>query len=306
MKINEKTKKILKLIGLILSIAALAYGIWEVVDYLVRITTEDEITIKSVLSGLFSRTAYVVTPIILILFFVRKKISRPGIWLLCAFISRYAFSYLIYLTGRIHVYSLAFFMTDLAMILSFLIIDRPSPKAAKLTGIIFSCIAFSSALINEITVVINEWKWANSSYYFTFDWSKVIGYLFPMIAAILLIILFVKKSVPVPGIWLLASFVLPILSPLVYWVLDCIFWGFDFIAFIAFIDCLEGRNILGIFDAFAYAATALFFLTADRNTLRLIPLTPEKELKILTDQHKNGKITDEEYQTKRAEIISKL
>ena len=293
MNLSEKTKKILRIVGLVLSVAALFIEIWNTINILIELTATQEIEITSMLLTLLRRVAAVITPIILTLLFTWKKISRHSVWLLCALIISIFPYFLSNITsfvkgwgGSYYPYPITLFMTHLAMILSFLIIDRPKKKAVKLTGLIFSCIAFCEVLMLEILVVIGEIKWANSSYYFTFDWLALTEYLLPLIATILLIILFTKKKVPLPGVWILASFVFTALSQ----------------------PFTLGYNSIGIatWGFFTYIAMALFLFITNREQLRLIPLTPEKELKILMDKHKNGKISTEEYEAKRKEIISKL
>ena len=86
MNLSEKTKKILRIVGLVLSVAALFIEIWNTINILIELTATQEIEITSMLLTLLRRVAAVITPIILTLLFTWKKISRHSVWLLCALI----------------------------------------------------------------------------------------------------------------------------------------------------------------------------------------------------------------------------
>ncbi|MBQ7309264.1 MAG: SHOCT domain-containing protein [Clostridia bacterium] len=302
---SEKNKKVLHIIGLILSVVALAFSVWHMLKLFLWLSTISWRNCVEILVSGF-----------LIFLFLKKNLAHKGIFLLCTFvISQTLVLYSILSSSILSIglnsfYHLSAIISNCLMsalyyrencVWGFLVcatiatlcltVDRINKKSFKRIGLILTCIALCWNLLSEVAFVFFYHDYG-------FDWANTMGLMLAILSAALLLFLYTKKQPSHSGIFLLATLVAQVL-----------------ILFLRIIAAYSlswqlGMALLGgipnVFDILVFTPILIFFLTADREQLRLIPLTPEKELKILMDKHKNGKITDEEYETKRKEIISKL
>ena len=172
-------------------------------------------------------------------------------------------------------------------------LSEKTKKTLRIVGLILSVAPLANNLWSNIRGIYLavEYGWVEYGVYSVP--RALLGCIFSVIVPTILVLLFVKKKLPFPGVWLLSAFVA-----------ETIFFIRELSTCIYFDAPIGIKAIMSY--SILYCAMILFFLISDHEQLRLIPLTPEKELKILMDKHKNGKISTEEYEAKRKEIINKL